>query len=403
MRRLSPLLFSIVTLVACGSPAPIRSPAPPETKATSRPAPDLDPTALQTMLVHAREQGTHAIVVLRHDRVVYEDYFGGEARPIVAMSATKSVASMAIGALLRVKPEISLDDPIAKTFPKWNDDPRKAKVTLRHLLNHTSGIAVDRADFWGTETFETRLTNAPMKYEPGKDFRYNNAAVDFLSAFVFKHVSMRLDDFLQKEVFGPIGLVGAYWMTDAGGHPAAAGEMFVAPREFAKLGQLMLHDGVWNGRRILAEGWVAQSTRPSQAFTESCGMLWWLDAKRSHRITDDLLDVYRDAGMEPAQIDRLRPFLGRSFPDSASLHQEIPKDLSYPAGRLEHSRVKLEGPVRAYYAKGWIGQYLVVVPSAELIAVRMRNGDEADRKDSTPHEYPDFVKDVRALVGDKED
>jgi len=403
-------------LVACAStrPAPpTPQPAPCVERATRGGFPVATPDeaglradALRTLLTDARASGSHAVVVVRDGRLAVEEYFGGRPHPICAMSVSKSVAQLAVAVMVR-EARAGLDERMSRTFRAWRGDRRKDKVTLRHLLTHTSGLDVTRAAWWRAETTERALERAPMHHEPGMDFRYNNAAVDFLSVFVRARMRMHLDDLLQREVFGPIGVRGAHWAKDPGGHPMAAGELFIEPVELAKVGQLMLQDGVWEGRRILPPGWVERSTAPGQPFTESCGLLWWLHAPRRWSLRDDLLASWDEAGVPTALRSRLLPLVGRPFDSAEALarardalltpdqRRDLPRALR--PQRVEPARVALTGPVDAYYANGWVGQWVVVVPSRRIVAVRMRDASSQDRNDSSPHEYSRFLDDVLAL------
>lgn len=403
-------------LAACASQRPVPAPpapAPCVERATRSGFPVATPDeaglhadALRTLLTHARASGSHAVVIVRDGRLAVEEYFGGRPHPICAMSVSKSVAQLAVGVMVR-EVRANLDERMSRTFRAWRDDRRKDKVTLRHLLTHTSGLDVTRAAWWRGETTEQTLTRAPMHHEPGMDFRYNNAAVDFVSVFVHARMRMHLDDLLQREVFGPIGVRGAHWAKDPAGHPMAAGELFIEPVELAKVGQLMLQDGVWEGRRILPPGWVARSTEPGQPFTESCGLLWWLHAPRRWALRDDLLASWDEAGVPMAVQTRVRPLVGRPFDSADSLtrardalltpdqRRELPRALRRQ--RVESARVTLTGPVDAYYANGWVGQWVVVVPSRRIVAVRMRDASPQDRNDSSAHEYGRFLDDVLAL------
>ncbi len=373
----------------------------------------LDPKALATMMAHAKETGSDAIVILKDGKVAVEEHFTAGKQPIMAMSATKSISALALGAIANEDPEFSLDEPIAPLWPQMHPDAERAKITLRNILSHTTGLSTERAKWFEGESIGDHYWKVPMHTGVGEDFRYNNGAVDFLAVYTYAKTGNRLDDYLQANVFGPIGVRGAFWRKDNWGNPLAAGEISMEPLELAKIGQLMLQDGMWDGKRILAEGWVAQSTKPSQSFNEGCGLLWWLDAKRTVTLTSELLGRYEAAGVPVEIVAKLRPIVDRPFPSGEAIREARNALLSADerktfasktaSDRIESGRTKLTGPVRAYMALGWIGQQLVVVPSKKLVAVRMRAWTKADAEDSTPHEYPKFPKDVRALMGDVEE
>lgn len=362
--------------------------------------------ALATLLERARATGSHGLVILRGGAVVVEEYFGHGARPLCAMSVSKSVTALAIGAMVRGS-RTRLDEAMVHVFPAWRTDHRKRKITVQHVLAHTSGLDVTRASFSSGQTIAQAAERAPMHHHPGMDFRYNNAAVDLLAAFVREKTGLHLDDWLHREVFGPVGVRGAWWAKDRAGHPRAAGELFITPLELAKLGQLMLQDGVWEGRRVLPHDWVSRSIAPGQPFRQDCGLLWWLHGARAWSLREELFASWEEAGVPQSVIARVRPLVGRSFASPEALdrardalltpdaRRELPRWL-HPQ-RVEASRVALAGPVEAYCARGQAGQWVVVAPARGVVAVRMRRESAQDRDGSRPHEYAGFVDDVLAL------
>ncbi len=408
-----------VLFLACGgsrsTPRVARDLAgPPCSNGLSRgSAVGLNERAISRLRVASKESGSHALVVLEGGKLVIEDYADGRAGPLPAQSVAKSVAALAVGALLRADLKFNLDAPVATLFPEWNKDSRKAKITFRHLMSHTSGLATERADREKGERREVVIVRAPMMHEPGGDYRYNNAAADFLSLVIFKRTGLRLDDFLQREVFGPVGVRGAHWQKDGAGHPLAAGDLFIDPVELAKLGQLILQDGVWEGRRILAPGWISEMTVASQTFNQAYGLFFWRHGRREYTVTPELFSKWESVGVPTSTLDRLRPFLNRPYTDREAFlvarATAVPRDelrifrKQLEELRVEPFRIGLAGAPTAFYARGYMGQYLVVVPARGLVAVRMREPseeDEANENELVPHEYRRFVDDVLALARD---
>lgn len=398
------------------TPCPTQpAPAVAPSKQTS----SFDPKAVETMMKHARESNTDALVVMQDGKLVIEDYFTKGNRPICLMSATKSITNLAIGALFREHPRLSLDTPIVDAWPTIHITDERKNITLRHLMSHTSGLASERSDWsatWnnGHPGVGDHFWKLPMPIKVGEDFRYNNPAVDFLAVYTLANVHSHIDDFLQWSIFGPVGVRGAFWQKDMYGNPWAAGSLHLQAVELAKLGQLALQDGVWEGKRLLPEGWIAMSTKPSQSFNETYGLLWWLDGKKTVVLSKELLDRYEGVGVPSEIVAKLRALEDRVFTSESAWWAEREKLLTRAEQttlyekldplRVENYRIKLTGPVRAFYASGHGGQYLLVVPSKKLVAVRMHEMTESDwNSHDARHVYSAFVKDVRALVGDLED
>ena len=301
----------------------------------------LEPQRTDAFVSRAREEGSTALVVLVDGKLVVEEYFGGSRDyTAFAMSVTKSVAALAIG-VLHDRDLLQLDAPLSSSLvPEWQGGD-KASVTLRHLLTHTSGLDTTRygdPDHWLDGSIEAHGLAAPVAAAPDTTFVYNNQAADFLSVVARRADPDRLflDDLLDRDVFGPLGITGAHWKKDGHGHPRAAGELLIRPIDLAKIGQLVLDEGTWNGRRIVSAAWIERMLAPGTPLYAGCGLLWWRDGD-----------------------------------DERAL---------------------------AFRADGYLGQYIIVVPKARLVAVRMRDPMKTSW-DPAEKTWPDFVWDVLSLSG----
>jgi len=415
----------VLTLVATGllacaaptapRPAPslVAPPAPPKTahglSVASTPAEvGLKLEAVDALVSRARSQQSSALVILKDGAIVIEDYVGGDANtPLLTMSVTKSVVAMAYGVLVTRDGTELLDRPLGDWLPELADE-RKRQITLRQLLSHTSGLDPGRADFSKEGILEHALA-APMSFAPGAHVQYNNNACDLLAAlFVRVTDGEFLDDFLQRELFGPLGIQGAHWVKDRYGVARGAGELFLRPIDVAKLGQLMLDGGTWQGRQILSADWISLATGPGQPWYPAWGHLWWRHADYDYTLSANSLDVWRQLGVAPGAIEAARPLVGRRFAtrdEAMAAVRDALGDGSFASAkerfdadftRSPFDRVQ-RGPMTAYYAEGWLGQYLVVVPESRIVAVRMRANDQAALSDPQNNTYRDFVTDIVAL------
>jgi CubicO group peptidase (beta-lactamase class C family) len=404
MRHL--ILFScLLGLSACGAgPAP----APPEGP------PALDAAALAHLKTRAAAEKSTALIVLHDGKVVMEEYFGADPkRSTLAMSVTKSVVALGIGALVDRK-ALTLDEPLsARLFPEWKDT-HKAGITTKHLLNHTSGLTPQRYGFvtpqrWKRYTIEAHNLEAAPAKPVGAHFVYNNNAVDLLSVVARRAAPEQLyfDDFLQLALFGPLDIAGTFWSKDAQGDPRGGGELLIRPMDLAKLGQLVLDRGRWQGKQVLSESWIDTMLAQGQSLTDQCGLLWWRDGPVKHWLINDLrLQFWAKAGVDPAIIEKARPLVGRTFATIAEAEAQLSKTLGAPTlaalkATLSTKKTRLLGrvlDVRAYRADGWLGQYIIIVPEKRLVAVRMRDPRRTSWK---PEEfsYTDFRWDVLAVAG----
>ena len=223
-----------------------------------------------------------AVVVLR-GRVVYAYYRDGNPD---ALRPTQSVAKSALSALVgialaqgRIR---SLDQPVVELVPDWaaaNADPRAAAITVRHLLTMTAGFAVD--DPTGTAP-GLRLRDAwarPLAHAPGQAFAYDNSVVALLGAVVEKAAGMPLADYARQHLVQPLALA----------EPGYQRGLQLRTLDMAKLGQLYLQKGAWDGRQILPEDFVAASVQPQNAggppVKLAYGYLWWVVPGKAPRPT----------------------------------------------------------------------------------------------------------------------
>jgi len=284
---------------------------------------------------------TQAIVVVRHGHIIAERYAPGlnPNTPLLSHSLAKSVTSALVGVLAR-DGAMRLDAPI--DLPGWSDAAHRA-ITLENLLRMNAGFGFDEGagasiatHIWYVEADGAAASaKAKLKSPPSAAWGYCSRCYMIAAKLLADRVGgspLAFRDFAQRELFDPLGMTSALFEFDAAGSPMGANAMFATPRDFAKFGLLYLNDGVVGGKRILPEGWVRRSTTPT--VSSGYGMGFWLNT------TDARIAEW---GMQ------------WGLPGA-------PKD--------------------AYFARGYLGQYIVVVPSADLVVVRFgqshaRAGDVA--------------------------
>jgi CubicO group peptidase (beta-lactamase class C family) len=225
--------------------------------------------------------GADACLVVYKGRIVQELYGRGYKSPMMAMSSTKSVTGLLVGALIDDGKLKSADEPVCKYVREWCGGT-KGKVTLRHLLTMTSGLPrlSDKSVGWVGDK-NTFVINLPLATEPGAAWAYSNEGVQLLSPVIDMAAGEPAQDYARRRLFEPLGMNETRLHLDEQGHAWTYGDMETTPRDFARLGLLMLNKGVWGGRRVLSESWVSESTKPSQPLGPNYGLLWWLipDAK----------------------------------------------------------------------------------------------------------------------------
>lgn len=364
----------------------------------------IDPAALERLVKRAEETHSDGLIILQDGKLVGDWRFGKPAGPIEAMSVTKSVVNLAIGHLVTTG-KLRIDDPVATLYPQWKGTP-KEKITVRHLLDHTSGIQANpmAQEVYLSWDLVKQALDAPLASEPGTVFSYNNKAVNLLAGLVEKVSGRKLDEYLRDEVFAPLGVTRFNWLRDPAGNPHCLAGVEIDPLDLAKIGQLMLDEGVFQGRRLVSAEWVRESVRQGGGVSRS-GLLWWpLAAWSKMEVTDETLDTWRKGGADPAFVEKMATLRGKQISEEDELvalldglfgeSKGVETYLVNVRGKGLPGLKTTSGPVIGFQGNGDLGQYVVVLPASRLVAVRMI------RRESFTSEadgYGDFFQRVQEL------
>jgi CubicO group peptidase (beta-lactamase class C family) len=257
---------------------------------------------LVQMLIDARMDSAltpkiHALLVARHGKLVLEEYFHGEHRDKLheTRSAGKSITAVLIGAALRNGAPLSLATPVYQemnggAFPADLGDARKRTMTLENLLTMSSGYFCDdtNSDAPGNEETMSEQTaepdfyrytmKVPMATPPGENSVYCSAMPNLALGMAGRAAHESPLSLFDRLVGGPLKIRDYSWGLDWAGNPYGGGSVNLLLRDFAKLGQLMLNGGTWNGRRILSKEFVARATSPHYHLRKlTYGYLWWIE------------------------------------------------------------------------------------------------------------------------------
>ena len=209
-------------------------------------------------------------------------------------SVSKSVTSALIGIAIRRGEIPGTGAAVLPYFEGYriDADPLRRRWTLEDLLTMRAGIRWDEETVSYTDPANSCaameasadwvqfVLDQPMATEPGRVFVYNSGVSELLAQVLKKATGRHVDEYAAEHLFRPIGITRFYWKHTPTGHPDTEGGLYLAPRDLARFGYLYLHDGVWGGRRILPEGWVASSTASRvDAASEGPGLMygyqWW--------------------------------------------------------------------------------------------------------------------------------
>jgi CubicO group peptidase (beta-lactamase class C family) len=231
---------------------------------------DVKPIALSELL---RSTGTHAFIVIRDDQVLYEDYFNGYARDSLctAWSLSKSVISALVGIAIYERYIKSLDDPITNYLPELKERGFAA-ITIRNLLTMGSGIEY-RIAFFPWDEFvlagyypnirELLLSDLKIMEPPGQSFHYNNFNAELIGMILERTTGRRPSQYLQEKIWKPIGMeYPATWSIDGEPDGFELTPILLNARaiDLAKFGRLYLNHGNWDGKEIVPQNWVVDST-----------------------------------------------------------------------------------------------------------------------------------------------
>jgi CubicO group peptidase (beta-lactamase class C family) len=235
----------------------------------------------------------HAILMARHGKLVLEEYFHGFTAEAAhdTRSAAKTVTSTLVGLALHNEAPIDLDSRVYEVMlgselPK-DLDPRKGRMMLRHLLTMTPGLSCDDNDSdspgaeWVMQSQPTDWTGytlaLPMKHEPGSHVAYCSASTNLAGAVLAKATGSWLPELFYTHFARPLGIDRYYWNLMPGGDGYGGGGLYITGRDFLKMAQLFLDNGVWKERRLLSEEWVRDALSPgAEMFGQGYGYAWWI-------------------------------------------------------------------------------------------------------------------------------
>jgi CubicO group peptidase (beta-lactamase class C family) len=253
----------------------------------------------------------HAVVIARHGKLVFEQYFAGidqpwgkpearydyDATTLHDMrSVTKSVTSLLVGIAIDRRMIKSVNTRVVNFFPELADVKTQGweNVRLRHLLTMSSGIKWDEQLPWSDPNndephlaFDANplryVLSRPIAMPPDTWWVYNGGGTELLGSIIERSSGMPLQSFAREFLFSKLDVADFEWMPyPKNGKLSAAGGLRLRPRDAAKIGQLLLSDGAWNGRQVIPPDWIMQSVIPRfQAVgyfggTLFYGYQWWM-------------------------------------------------------------------------------------------------------------------------------
>lgn len=234
----------------------------------------------------------HGVVIVKNDKLVYENYFNGYDRDMLhnLYSASKSFTSAVVGVAIDKGFIADTNERIFPHFPEYapvaNDSPEKQSITVKHLLTMSSGLSCNDWDASSPAAEEKLYKNkdvlkslfeVPMVYAPDSVTQYCSGGVIMLSNLISKTTGQDYGAFAKQYLLDPLGIRDYKWNFREKNRTDRPDQIFLRPRDMCKFGQLYLNQGQWKNQQLISEEWIAASWKPHTKFgLVEYGFLWWL-------------------------------------------------------------------------------------------------------------------------------
>ncbi|TCB98428.1 class C beta-lactamase-related serine hydrolase [Micromonospora zingiberis] len=270
---------------------------------------------LASTLQTGRLPGLHATAVVQGGQTLLEyygtglDFAWGDSLGVIEFaprtlhdvrSVTKSVTALLYGIALGEGRVPDLGEPLLRHFPAYADlavEPDRARLTVEHALTMTLGLRWrEDLPYDSPANAEIAMELAPDRYRyvleqpilepPGTRWGYCGGATALLGGLIAQGTGRRLPDYAEAVLFAPLGMTGFDWMTGTDGVASAASGLRLAPRDLARIGELVLARGAWQGRRVVPADWIDAMLVPRTRTTWGAGYgyHWYLETGTGHRV-----------------------------------------------------------------------------------------------------------------------
>ncbi|MEX0773945.1 MAG: serine hydrolase [Balneolales bacterium] len=262
------------------------------------PEPGLDASLLAETFSEADEIPLlHSLLISYEGELVAEKYFNGSngTDPVNIKSASKTIISALVGIALEEGYLESLDQKLIDFWPEYFDDqtdPLKETITIGHLLNMASGLASTSDENYSgwiaSSNWTSSAINLPMVSKPGESMLYSTGDSHLVSAILTKATGMSTYEFAQEHLFGPLDIHIGGWDRDPQGIYFGGNNMAMSPHDLMKFGQTYLNNGYYNGEEVIPSSWVSESTKKHLEATSGFrdfdyGYYWWIDTFGQHQ------------------------------------------------------------------------------------------------------------------------
>ena len=237
-----------------------------------------------------------SLIVVRHSKIVLEKYYSGSRDSTSnVFSVTKSFISALTGIALHEGFIKGREDSLEKYLPSYyknSIDPGWKDINIMHLLTMTQGFSDDMERWTSSQDWVGFTFGLPLHERPGVKFHYANSATHLLSAVITDASGTDTLTFANKYLLEPLHFKNASWSKDPKGYYTGYANMFLRSRDMAKFGCLYLNDGKWEGRQLVPQEWVKESTKvqydfnkeEDRGFENGYGFLWWISGETGYHM-----------------------------------------------------------------------------------------------------------------------
>lgn len=210
-----------------------------------------------------------SLLVVRNGRLVAEAYPRDPDdidRKQNIQSATKAITSLLTGIAFEEELLDSLQQTFSSIYPdRFTGHSDKADITIHQALSMTAGIAFVNSEHTGamylSDNSVEYVLSLPMEYSPGTSYNYNDGVPQLISYAIEQRYGRPLSEFARENLFEPLDITDWIWEAANEGTSFGAFSLYLKPRDMAKIGQMLLQDGMWNGRQVVQQSWIEVATR----------------------------------------------------------------------------------------------------------------------------------------------
>lgn len=333
-----------------------------------------DQAALNRLVADAGKTGTQRLIIWQNGKLVLDKRWSGNneaLQPI--MHITAPISALAISCLLADGRIDDLEDSATAYFPEWKNTP-KAAINVAHIQWGRTGLSDGGAvigAIYSLPNMVTYLASRPLEHEVGEHYDVDSAVL--IGRVVLKAAGEPIDKYLQRRLFGPMGITQTRWRRDKAGNVDTATGLWLKPTDLAKIGELIRLDGRFNGKQLIPADYVQDATLAGE--DQAVGDYWQIGQRFVLRPED--LQRLEQHGFPNAR--KLAPMVNKPFPSRLPFVEEAARLAGNETYRNMNDAEKRYGGLPYTLAVGreygieapdFLGQSLYINPTTKLVMVR---------------------------------